>query len=57
MQSVGASRKVFEYIDRVPDIDTNGIFVPEESKIQGKIEFQNVYFTYPTRPDNTILKV
>ncbi|KAH7684531.1 Protein HAF-4, partial [Aphelenchoides avenae] len=30
MQSVGASRKVFEYIDRKPDIDTNGTFIPEK---------------------------
>ncbi|KAL3072705.1 hypothetical protein niasHS_017679 [Heterodera schachtii] len=54
MQSVGASRKVFEYIDRKPDIDTNGTYAPD--KLEGRIEFQNVHFAYPTRPDNPILR-
>jgi ATP-binding cassette, subfamily B (MDR/TAP), member 9 len=55
MQSVGASRKVFEYIDRKPEIDTNGSYAP--SSLEGRIEFQSVQFAYPTRPDNQILKV
>jgi ATP-binding cassette subfamily B (MDR/TAP) protein 9 len=55
MQSVGASRKVFEYIDRKPDIDTTGNYIPE--RLEGRIEFQQVHFAYPTRPDNHILRV
>lgn len=55
MQSVGASRKVFEYIDRKPEIDTNGSYLPE--RLDGRIEFQQVHFAYPTRPDNHILRV
>uniref|UniRef100_A0A1I7S7I3 ABC-type antigen peptide transporter n=1 Tax=Bursaphelenchus xylophilus TaxID=6326 RepID=A0A1I7S7I3_BURXY len=54
MQSVGASRKVFEYIDRKPDIDTSGTYIPE--KIVGRIEFKDVQFSYPTRPHLPILK-
>uniref|UniRef100_A0A914GUG2 Uncharacterized protein n=1 Tax=Globodera rostochiensis TaxID=31243 RepID=A0A914GUG2_GLORO len=54
MQSVGASRKVFEYIDRKPEIDTKGNYAPD--KLEGRIEFQNVHFSYPTRPDNPILR-
>ncbi|KAI1709594.1 ABC transporter transmembrane region domain-containing protein [Ditylenchus destructor] len=54
MQSVGASRKVFDYIDRKPDIDNDGNYMPE--KIAGRIEFKNVHFSYPTRPENPILK-
>ncbi|TKR93595.1 hypothetical protein L596_008017 [Steinernema carpocapsae] len=54
MQSVGASRKVFEYIDRKPDISTDGDYMPE--RVQGKIEFRNVHFSYPTRPDLPILR-
>jgi ABC-type multidrug transport system fused ATPase/permease subunit len=55
MQSVGASRKVFEYIDKQPSIDMNGTYMPE--KVSGRIEFRNVDFSYPTRPDIPILKV
>jgi len=55
MQSVGASRKVFEYIDRKPEIYTSGDCMPE--RLEGKIEFQGVHFAYPTRPDNEVLRV
>lgn len=54
-QSVGASRKVFQYIDRKPLIDTNGTYIPE--KIVGRIQFENVNFAYPSRPHLPILKV
>lgn len=54
MQSVGASRKVFEYIDREPQIQHNGEYMPEN--VVGKIEFRNVHFSYPTRSDQPILK-
>ncbi|VDK45664.1 unnamed protein product [Anisakis simplex] len=54
MQSVGASRKVFDYIDRPPRITNDGQFKPDQMK--GRIEFRNVYFNYPTRPDLPILK-
>lgn len=52
----GAAFRIFQVIDRVPDIDpdSNRGKVPE--KIIGNIEFRNVKFTYPTRPDITILK-
>ena len=55
MQSVGAARKVCEYIDRKPDLHTDGHYIPE--KVTGKIEFKNVSFSYPSRPQNKILKV
>ncbi|KHN73722.1 ATP-binding cassette sub-family B member 9 [Toxocara canis] len=54
MQSVGASRKVFEYIDRKPKINTDGRYKPE--RMNGRIEFRNVYFRYPTRPHLPVLK-
>jgi len=54
MQSVGAARKVCEYIDRKPDLHTDGHHIPE--KVTGRIEFKNVSFSYPTRPQNKILK-
>lgn len=48
--------KVFQTIDRVPPIDpdsTEGI-IPQ--RVTGRIEFRNIMFKYPTRPDVTILK-
>ncbi|CAO3700018.1 unnamed protein product [Rhizopus stolonifer] len=52
----GAAFKIFEVIDRVPEIDpdsTQGI-IP--SSVKGALEFSQVSFKYPTRPDLTILK-
>ncbi|KAK5965742.1 ABC tran and ABC membrane domain containing prote in [Trichostrongylus colubriformis] len=54
MQSVGASRKVFEYIDRIPSILHYGTAQP--SVLQGRIEFRNVHFSYPTRSNLPILR-
>ncbi|XP_076927615.1 putative ABC transporter B family member 8 [Bidens hawaiensis] len=53
--SVAASR-IFHRIDRIPEIDghdNNGL-IPEN--INGHIEFKNIGFTYPSRPNNIILK-
>ncbi|VDM53671.1 unnamed protein product [Angiostrongylus costaricensis] len=54
MQSVGASRKVFEYIDRAPTILHYGAAQP--SLLRGRIEFRNVHFSYPTRNNVPILR-
>ena len=49
MQAVGAAEKVFEFIDRQSQmpLDT-GSYDP--IKVEGKIEFKNVSFYYPSRP-------
>ncbi|KAG7315891.1 hypothetical protein KOW79_020757 [Hemibagrus wyckioides] len=54
LNSVSASGKVFEYLDRKPEVSTDGTLEAEELK--GHISFQNVTFTYPTRPDQIVLK-
>jgi ATP-binding cassette subfamily B (MDR/TAP) protein 9 len=56
MQAAGASQKVFEYIDRQPAISTNSgkLTLP---RLDGRIEFRNVSFAYPSRPDSIVLKV
>lgn len=55
MQGVGAAEKVFEYIDRKPKHSLDGQEAPET--LQGQVEFKNVTFAYPTRPEMDILKV
>ena len=59
MQAVGSSRKVFELIDRQPEVFNDGRIAPDgrNAKIEGRIEFRNVRFCYPTRPNVTVLNV
>uniref|UniRef100_UPI00398E787C antigen peptide transporter 2-like n=1 Tax=Pristiophorus japonicus TaxID=55135 RepID=UPI00398E787C len=54
IHSVGAAEKVFEYLDRKPSVPTDGKLVAETLK--GHVEFQNVSFSYPTRPEIQVLK-
>ncbi len=53
-----AGFKIFSIIDRKPEVDPyseSGI-MPSPETFKGKIEFKNVHFAYPTRPDELILK-
>ena len=55
MEAVGAAEKVFELIDRQPEFDIHsGTEKPD--KLAGLIQFQNISFYYPTRPNVQILK-
>ena len=52
----GAAANLFHTIDRVPNIDSAdpGGFRPE--KIEGHITFENVNFSYPSRPSIPVIK-
>lgn len=55
MSAAGAAEKVFKWIEREPD----PMIVEEKSSpatLKGEVEFQDVSFTYPSRPDCTVLK-
>ncbi|XP_048472695.1 antigen peptide transporter 2-like [Rhincodon typus] len=52
--SVGAAEKVFDYLDQKSTVPTDGNLVKETLK--GHVEFQNVSFSYPTRPNIQALK-
>lgn len=54
-KAIGASEKIFEYVDRKPDVPPEGSLAPE--KLEGHVRFNNVTFAYPTRPNENILKV
>ncbi|KAL2251159.1 UNVERIFIED_CONTAM: putative ABC transporter B family member 8 [Sesamum indicum] len=53
--SVAASR-IFDRIDRIPEIDGEGSKGLVLDKIRGELEFDHVRFTYPSRPDAIVLK-
>lgn len=56
MSTVGVISKVFTYLDRTPECREAGDLAPE--KLEGRIVFQNVSFTYPSAPqDEPVLKV
>uniref|UniRef100_A0A8C8VPD6 Antigen peptide transporter 2 n=1 Tax=Pelusios castaneus TaxID=367368 RepID=A0A8C8VPD6_9SAUR len=54
LSNVGAAEKVFEYLDREPAVRTDGRRTPES--LQGHVSFQNVSFSYPSRPDRQVLQ-
>ncbi|XP_041069609.1 antigen peptide transporter 1 isoform X2 [Carcharodon carcharias] len=53
-KAIGASEKVFEYMDRTPALSTVGTLAPD--RLRGHIQFNNVTFAYPTRADTQVLK-
>ncbi|MDZ4663532.1 MAG: ABC transporter ATP-binding protein [Bacteroidota bacterium] len=55
-RALGATDRVFELIDgTIEDIDLGSTTDAEKTK-SGEIEFKNVSFNYPTRPDFVVLK-
>lgn len=55
MQGVGAAEKVFEFIDRQPTMVHDGSLAPDH--LEGRVDFENVTFTYRTRPHTQVLQV
>uniref|UniRef100_A0A3P8UJZ5 ATP-binding cassette, sub-family B (MDR/TAP), member 4 n=1 Tax=Cynoglossus semilaevis TaxID=244447 RepID=A0A3P8UJZ5_CYNSE len=52
----GAAHKVYSIIDNKPCIDSFSEAGYKPDHIQGNIEFKNIHFTYPSRPDVKILE-
>ncbi|OWF48089.1 ABC transporter B family member 1 [Mizuhopecten yessoensis] len=54
LYAVGASIRIFDLLDRQPKVSNeNGIVL---RSIDGRVEFDNVKFTYPSRPETEVLK-
>ncbi|KAK4269041.1 hypothetical protein QN277_022248 [Acacia crassicarpa] len=54
-QGIVAASRVFEIIERVPEIDPYSPEGRRLSNVRGRIEFKSVIFAYPARPDTLIL--
>ncbi|XP_029519315.1 antigen peptide transporter 2-like [Oncorhynchus nerka] len=54
LNSVGAAGKVFEYLDREPQVSTKGTLQPET--LTGHVHFHNLSFSYPTRQERKVLQ-
>ncbi len=52
MAGVGASQRIFEIIEREPSFSDEGSTLPS---VSGEVEFTNVRFAYPSRPDVEVL--
>nr|POE80441.1 putative multidrug resistance protein [Quercus suber] len=55
-EATTAASRIFEMIDRVPTIDSEDKKGKALSFVRGDIEFKDVYFCYPSRPDTPILE-
>jgi ABC-type multidrug transport system fused ATPase/permease subunit len=60
-RALGASQRIFELLDSVPSIRLNFGMAPKNededcSWFDGSVIFDSVGFSYPTRPENSVLK-
>ncbi|XP_066579554.1 antigen peptide transporter 1 [Amia ocellicauda] len=53
-KAIGASEKIFEFMDRELLLPPEGHLAPKH--LRGHVEFRNVSFSYPSRPDTPVLK-
>uniref|UniRef100_A0A8C0GLN9 Transporter 1, ATP binding cassette subfamily B member n=2 Tax=Chelonoidis abingdonii TaxID=106734 RepID=A0A8C0GLN9_CHEAB len=53
-KAVGSSEKIFEYMERTPQISPPGTLAP--ASLRGHLQVQDVWFSYPGRDDAPVLK-
>ncbi|MBA0843875.1 hypothetical protein Goarm_001026, partial [Gossypium armourianum] len=51
-----AATRIFEMVNRVPFIDADDRKGKALSYVRGEIEFKDIYFSYPSRPDSSVLQ-
>lgn len=56
IRGISAGARVFEYLDMPPSPMMIGGEIITDQSLAGNIQFKNVKFAYPTRPDHVILK-
>ena len=52
----GAAAKLYQTIDRIPDIDSASLDGKKPEKARGEITLENVKFSYPSRPTVQVVK-
>jgi len=52
---MGATEELFEIFNEEEEKLDGSTEIPEEEKLRGEITFENLSFTYPTRPDEEVL--
>ncbi|XP_040577722.1 mitochondrial potassium channel ATP-binding subunit [Lepeophtheirus salmonis] len=56
VKGMASGSRIFEYIEKVPLIPiSGGVKIPYHSFF-GDVEFKNITFSYPTRPEQAVLK-
>ncbi|XP_060498760.1 ATP-binding cassette sub-family B member 10, mitochondrial isoform X2 [Panthera onca] len=55
MKGLGAGGRLWELLERKPELPFDGVVLNQES-FQGTLEFRNVHFAYPTRPEVPIFQ-
>ncbi|CAI4229418.1 unnamed protein product [Auanema sp. JU1783] len=54
--SIGAAASLLSIIERTPDIDSLSPSGKKPNDMKGYVKLENVFFSYPTRPDVPILR-
>lgn len=56
-RALGATDRIFEFINgKIETVNLNYKTHQNKNRVKGDIEFKNIQFTYPTRPDFEVLK-
>uniref|UniRef100_A0A7N0T683 Uncharacterized protein n=1 Tax=Kalanchoe fedtschenkoi TaxID=63787 RepID=A0A7N0T683_KALFE len=55
-EAASAGQRMMEVIKRVPEIDSDNMDGETLHQVLGKVEFKNVDFAYPSRPESMICK-
>ncbi|KAK7800046.1 hypothetical protein U0070_000927 [Myodes glareolus] len=56
MKGLGAGGRLWELLERQPQMPFNEGIVLDEKSFQGALEFRNVHFTYPARPEVSVFQ-
>lgn len=54
--SIGATERIQDILDRDEEISNTQLHAESHLKLQGEIRFEGVTFSYPSRPDVTVLR-
>ncbi len=56
VKAIGATERVSEILEETPESDESQAVPADQGEIKGAISYENVQFTYATRPDIEVLK-